>query len=107
MISALPPDSDTERHWTMNDEIHGHHFGRIPGPPGTVTLRLDWKRTGDSESQEIGRFSLDLKALLGAGYVREVDDGVILRFQRTGKAIEVTVNRGEPATKVADIGNRA
>jgi hypothetical protein len=101
MITELPSDTPTERHWTFNDEVNQNYMLYIPDNQPVITATLNWKETADSEAFPSGKYRLDLRALEVNGYVRLKDNRYFLRFQRTKEKIEIAINR---KSKALDIG---
>ena len=97
MIDTLPDTVKTRREWNGRDDIGSHYMSRVPTSEGLVSLTLNWKKDKNSRPQLVGRFRLDMDRLVGAGYARKVPGWYILRFQRTGKRIEVAMNRSSRA----------
>jgi hypothetical protein len=100
MVTILPPDASTDREWNFRDDNAQHFFGDIPADQEAVTLTLNWKPDGETDPREVGRYLLNMRELLRAGYVRESPKGVLLRFQRDGDFIEIAVTRVGPALVV-------
>jgi hypothetical protein len=72
-------------------------MGRVPIAERVVTLRLNWKRDKSSRPELVGRFRLEMDALVSRGYARKIPGWYVLRFQRSGDRIEVAVNRSKQA----------
>lgn len=43
MISELPPDSPTDKHWSFNDEVNQNYMLYIPANQPVITAMFDWK----------------------------------------------------------------
>lgn len=101
MITELPDDAPTERHWIFNDEKSQNYMLYIPANQPVITGTLNWKAESDSAVYPIGRYRFDLRALEAGGYVRFKDNRYFLRFQRTKERIEIAINR---TSKALDFG---
>ena len=101
MISDLPSDSPTERHWTLNDEVNQNYMLYIPANQPVITATLDWKESAKAETFPVGKYRINLPALESGGYVRLKDNRYFLRFQRTKERIEIALNR---KSKALDFG---
>lgn len=103
MINELPLDSSTNRHWNFNDAIGRNFMLYIPTNQPVITATLNWKESGEDEAVLVGKYRLSLPALEAEGYVRLKDSRYFLRFQRTGKRIEIAVNRKGVALTIGRI----
>lgn len=103
MITELPSDSPTQRHWNFNDAIRQNFMLFIPSNQPVITATLNWKKSGEDEAILVGKYRLNLPALEAKGYVRLKDNRYFLRFQRTGKRIEIAVNRKSLALTIGGI----
>lgn len=101
MISELPSDSPTERHWIFNDKVGRNYMLYIPANQPVITVTLDWKESAKAEIFSVGKYRIDLPALEAMGYVRLKDNRFFLRFQRTKEKIEIAINR---KSKALDFG---
>ena len=45
----------------------------------------------------VGKYKINMKALLAEGLVKVAGKGIRLRFQRTEKNIEIAINRSGPS----------
>jgi hypothetical protein len=99
-ITRLPNNDKTERTWNFRDDNNRQFFGDIPEEQRVITLTLNWKLDANAEAKPIGKYKLDIKALLAEGYVQKSKRGIRLRFQRKGNNIEIAINRSSPALVV-------
>ena len=86
-------DTPTEREWNFRDDNYQHFHGDIPEDQPVVSLTLNWRADAESQPMLVGRYKIDLRQLLKAGYVRENSRGILLRFQRSRELIEIAINR--------------
>jgi hypothetical protein len=100
MVTILPISTKTEREWNFRDDNNQHFFGVIPDEQKFITLTLNWKPNRTSKAKLVGRYKLDFVLLLSEGFVRKVDKGIQLRFQRTGEIIEIAISSKSPALAV-------
>jgi hypothetical protein len=97
MITELPSDSPTDRHWTFNDDVNQNYMLFIPDNQPVITATLGWKESAKAETFSVGKYRIDLPALEANGYVRLKDNRYFLRFQRTKERIEIALNRNSKA----------
>ena len=101
MISELPPDSPTDRHWTFNDAVNQNYMLYIPANQPVITATLDWKESAKAKTFPVGKYRIDLPELEANGYARLKGNRYFLRFQRTKERIEIAINR---KSKALDFG---
>jgi hypothetical protein len=101
MITLLEEAALARRVWNGRDDIHQHYIGHFPDSEHVLTLALSWKREKHSHLYQVGKFRFDMPALVRAGFARRHGSEYVIRFQRTGRLIEVAVNRSQPAILVA------
>jgi hypothetical protein len=105
MIKQIKNAAQCTRKWTLNERVNGNHFGRVRKNESPLRIRLYWKRNDEAPRKLVGAYELDLYALKKAGYVRDLNNSreeVLLRFQSTGKKIQIARKRTALAL---DIGN--
>jgi hypothetical protein len=74
--------SSTFRRWCGDDEkgVHRHH-GAVPLSESPVDIELSWRESENSATVLIGRYRLDLHALLSEGYIRRDSKPGHIRLQ--------------------------
>lgn len=97
MVTKLPLNSPSERHWNFNDAVGRNYMLYIPANQPGVTATLNWKKSSDSKAILVGKYRFDLRALEAGGFVRFKDNRYFLRFQRTKERIEIAINRSGKA----------
>jgi hypothetical protein len=100
MVKTLPDEAATEREWNFREDNNQHFYGDIPFNQERITLTLNWKPDSYSSSKLVGKYQIDLPLLLGKGFVRKASRGIQLRFQSTGEAIEIAIDRDSPALRI-------
>lgn len=100
MVKILPGGTLTEREWNFREDNNQHFYGDIPYNQEIITLTLNWKPDSLSPSKLAGKYQLDLSLLLEKGFVQEGSKGIKLRFQSTGDAIEIAIDRNSPALRI-------
>ena len=103
MITRLEDQVETNRHWNGRDDNHQHYFGRIPLNEHQVLLSLTWKKKKGSPSHLVDTFQFGMPMLVAGGLARQIESYYVLRFQRTDRKIEVSVNRASPALFLAPL----
>lgn len=103
MVTNLNSHQPPHRHWNGRDDINQHYMGRVPETEHTVTLGLTWKREKGSRSFRVGEFRFEMKQLEEAGFVRRVPGYYILRFQRSGRTIQLATNRAGASKSIGHL----
>ena len=99
-VTTLSDEAATEREWNFREDNNQHFYGDIPYNQKIITLTLNWKADKSSSPKLVGKYQIDLPALLDEGFVQEGSKGIKLRFQSTGDAIEIAIDRNSPALRV-------
>ncbi len=100
MVKTLPNGTRTEREWNFREDNNQHFYGDIPYNQEIITLTLNWKPDALSPSKLVGKYQIDLPLLLEKGFVQEGSKGIKLRFQSTGDAIEIAIDRNSPTLRI-------
>jgi hypothetical protein len=106
MITQLEEAAPTNRAWNGRDDIRQHYVGHFPDSERVLTLTLSWKREQHTPLCPVGKFRFDMPTLVKTGFARKHGDEYVIRFQRTGRLIEVAINRSRPAKLVAPLPAR-
>ena len=100
MITRLEQiDSNPQHAWTINDRVNQNHFGWVNLVDPCI-INLYWKEKDDGPKQFIGRYNLNLEALLKAKYLKTDSEHrkVFLRFQRSNdNKIQIALNKSSKA----------
>jgi hypothetical protein len=99
-VKRLPDGAVTEREWNFREDNNQHFYGDIPYNQEIITLTLNWKPDSYSPSKLVGKYQIDLPLLLEKGFVQDGLKGIKLRFQSTGNAIEIAIDRNSPALRI-------
>ena len=68
-VSAVP--AGTKRHrWTLREDNHAHHHGRVHLAESPFYLDLSWRPDAAGPIEHVGLFRLDLHGLLRGGFIR-------------------------------------
>ncbi len=100
MVKTLPDGTRTEREWNFREDNNQHFYGDIPCNQEIITLTLNWKPDSFSPAKLVGKYQIDLPLLLEKGFVQDGSKGIRLRFQSTGNAIEIAIDRNCPALRI-------
>lgn len=100
MVKTLPDGTRTEREWNFREDNNQHFYGDIPYDQQIITLTLNWKPDSPSPAKPVGKYQIDLPLLLEKGFVQDGSKGIRLRFQSTGDAIEIAIDRNSPALRI-------
>lgn len=97
MFKRLADNTRCARNWTGNDRVGRNHFGRVRLKESPLTIALYWKRSDYVGRKLVGKYELDLNALLAGGFICSANGypgEVILRFQRTAAGqVEIATGR--------------
>lgn len=100
MVKILPDEAATQREWNFREDNNQHFYGDIPFNQERITLTLNWKPDSFSPSKIVGKYEIDLLLLVEKGFARKTSRGIQLRFQSTGDAIEIAIDRDRPALRI-------
>jgi len=100
MVKTLPAGTRTEREWNFREDNNQHFYGDIPYDQQIITLTLNWKPDSLSPAKPVGKYQIDLPLLLEKGFVQAGSKGIRLRFQSTGDAIEIAIDRNSLALRI-------
>jgi len=100
MVNALPAGAVTEREWNFREDNNQHFYGDIPCNQEIITLTLNWKPDSHSPSRLVGKYQINLPLLLEKGFVQRGSKGIKLRFQSTGDAIEIAIDRNSRTLRI-------
>jgi len=103
MVTILPKTAKTRRRWVLRDDINQNYFNDILENEPIVTLHLLWKPDKDGDERTVARYSLNLPELVREGFVKELEGGFLLRFQRKGNLIQIARKRSESGLTVGSI----
>ncbi|MFL6450927.1 MAG: hypothetical protein ACJ746_25095 [Bryobacteraceae bacterium] len=98
------------RTWNGNDEKgRKTHHGVINLHDSPIDLKLTWQESDSSPVLAVGCYRLNLRALLGKGYIRTEPnqaDAVRLKFVHSAGAIYLRVRKDTPAINLGPLPAR-
>lgn len=105
----LPPAGVTCRRWVLRDDNQRHVHGVVRLSENPLCVELHWKANARGREQLVGRYLLNLPALLAGGYIRHEresapGDELRLRFHRGDRgAVHIQARDDEPALAIGTV----